>query len=141
VIVLDTDHLTVVQWGQGPDAVALRARLAQLPREELLTTIITFEEESRGWLAHVGRARSAAQLVKSYGYLLRHLELFKEIPVLPFDQQAASEYQRLRGMRIRIGSMDLRIAAIVLTRSATLLSRNLVHFRQIPGLTVEDWTP
>jgi tRNA(fMet)-specific endonuclease VapC len=36
--------------------------------------------------------------------------------------------------------MDLKIAAIVPAHEATLLSRNLADFGQIPGLRVEDWT-
>lgn len=36
--------------------------------------------------------------------------------------------------------MDLRIASIALASAATLLSRNLRDFRQIRGLSVEDWT-
>jgi tRNA(fMet)-specific endonuclease VapC len=43
-------------------------------------------------------------------------------------------------MKIRIGTMDLKIAAIALAHGATLLSRNLVDFKKVPGLTVEDWT-
>jgi len=36
--------------------------------------------------------------------------------------------------------MDLRIAATAMANDFTLLSRNLVDFRQVPGLRVEDWT-
>ena len=36
--------------------------------------------------------------------------------------------------------MDLRIASIAFVTGATLLSRNLRNFRQVPGLAVEDWT-
>jgi tRNA(fMet)-specific endonuclease VapC len=59
---------------------------------------------------------------------------------LGFDEAAAMVFQRLRRSRLRIGTMDLKIAAIVLARDATLLSRNLDDFSQIPDLRVEDWT-
>jgi tRNA(fMet)-specific endonuclease VapC len=39
-----------------------------------------------------------------------------------------------------MGTMDLKITAMVLLREATLLSRNLADFGQVPGLQVEDWT-
>ena len=39
-----------------------------------------------------------------------------------------------------IGTIDLKIAAIVLANDATLLRRNLSDFRKVPGLKVEDWT-
>jgi tRNA(fMet)-specific endonuclease VapC len=60
--------------------------------------------------------------------------------VLEFDDQAAMEFQRLRKLVAQVGTMDLKIAAIVLTQGAKLLSRNLVDFRKIPNLDVEDWT-
>lgn len=71
---------------------------------------------------------------------MQHLDNYRRIPVLAFDEAAAVVFQRLRRTRLRIGSMDLKIAAIVLSRDATLLSRNLADFRQVPGLWVEDWT-
>jgi predicted nucleic acid-binding protein len=36
--------------------------------------------------------------------------------------------------------MDLRIAAIILTHDATLLTKSLSDFRQVPGLKTADWT-
>jgi tRNA(fMet)-specific endonuclease VapC len=59
---------------------------------------------------------------------------------LAFDEAAALVFQRLQRARLRIGAMDLKIAAIVVSGDATLLSRNLTDFRQVPGLPVEDWT-
>jgi len=60
--------------------------------------------------------------------------------VLGFDEAAATEFQRLHRRRLRMGTMDLKIAAIVLSHDATLLSRNLSDFNQIPELHVEDCT-
>ena len=67
-------------------------------------------------------------------------EDYSTINILDFDEEAAAELQRLRSMKIRIGTMDLKIAAIVLVHDATLLTRNLVDFRKVPGLKAEDWT-
>ena len=61
-------------------------------------------------------------------------------PVLDFDRQAATKFERLTRLKVRIGTMDLRIAAIAIAQGAVLLSKNLTDFRKVPGLRVEDWT-
>lgn len=35
--------------------------------------------------------------------------------------------------------MDLKIAAIALMNDALLLTANMVDFKQVPGLRVENW--
>ena len=60
--------------------------------------------------------------------------------MLSFDRVAANEFERLRQAHVRIGTQDLRIAAICLAYDATLLSRNLRDFQKVPGLRVEDWS-
>lgn len=54
--------------------------------------------------------------------------------------EPSSQFERLRQAKIRIGTKDLRIAAICLATGATLLTRNLRHFEQVPGLIAEDWS-
>ncbi len=39
----------------------------------------------------------------------------------------------------RVAEPDLRIAAIVLARDATLVTGNVRHFARIPELRVENW--
>ncbi len=138
MVILDTDHMSLLEWGDAP--AALRARLAALSPAEVATTIISYEEQVRGWMVYIARTRSVAQHVEAYRRLHQQLDNYCRIPVLPFDAQAAATWQRLRCARLRLGAMDLKIAAIALSRRATLLSRNLADFRQIPGLQVEDWT-
>jgi tRNA(fMet)-specific endonuclease VapC len=91
-------------------------------------------------MAYMARAKTVAQEIAAYSRLKRHLDDFRTIVVLDFDERAGVEYQRLRRLRVRIGTMDLKIAAIVLTHDATLLSKNVSDFRKVPGLKVADWT-
>ena len=140
MVVLDTDHMSLLEWADVRDSTPLRTRLAALPPAEVATTIISYEEQMRGWMAYLARTRSMTHQVEAYRRLRRQLENYCRIPILAFDEQAAVTLQRLRRARIRIGTMDLKIAAIALSHDATLLSRNLADFRQIPDLRVEDWT-
>ena len=140
MVILDTDHLSVLERREQPAVGYLLRRLAEVSPLEVMTTVISYEEQMRGWMAYIARARSMAQQITAYGRLLSHLESYRGIPVLGFDEAAASQFQRLRRRHRRMGTMDLKIAAIVLSRNEILLSRNLGDFGQIPNLQVEDWT-
>ncbi len=139
MFVLDTDHISLLEWG-GAIGKKLAKRIREQPQDAVVTTIISFEEQTRGWLAFQGRARTLDQQVNAYRKLKHHLDTYREIIVLEFDAEAADEFQRLKQSRIRIGTMDLKIAAIALAHHATLLSRNLPDFRRVPDLKIEDWT-
>lgn len=54
--------------------------------------------------------------------------------------QAKQLFHNLLQQKLRIGTQDLRIAAVVLSLSATLITRNWNHFGQVSGLNLEDWT-
>ena len=133
---LDTDHLSLLERG-GAESLPLQRRLEPIPAEEIATTIITYEEQTRGWLAQVARARTVAQQIKAYAKLSKHLETYRNLTVLDFDEEAAVRFQELRRSRVRIGSMDLKIAAIALANDAVLVTRNLVDFRKVPRLAAE----
>lgn len=140
MIVLDTDHLTFLERREGGPSHRLRARLDKLPLDDVATTIVNYGEQTRGWMSELARSRSQAQQIAAYRRLSDQLRNYCRLHVLDFGDEAAVELQRLRSQRIRIGTMDLKIAAVVLAHDATLLSRNLVDFRRVPGLKVEDWT-
>jgi tRNA(fMet)-specific endonuclease VapC len=142
VIILDTDLFTLGQRpGNSPEALRLRARIAQIPPEEqLATTIITYEEQTRGWFAFLAKARNVAEQVYAYHRLYQHLDCFRGIYVVEFTRDAAAEFAGLRAMRLRVGTLDLKIAAIALANGATLVTRNLRDFAKVPGLDAQDWT-
>ena len=140
MFILDTDHFSLLEWGSGAVGQRLHQRIKALPVGEVMTTIITFEEQTRGWLAFQARARTLEQQVNAYRKLKRHLDTYLAIQVLEFGLEAAAEFRRLQRLRLRVGTMDLKIAAISLTHDATVLTRNLKDFSRIPGLRVEDWT-
>ena len=139
MIVLDTDVLSIVQRATGPAYGQLVLRL-DAADDEVAVSIISFEEQMRGWLAYIARAGSSNQQIDGYAKLHALLDDFTTRPVLGFDQHAAAEFERLIRLKLRIGTMDLRIAAITLAQDALLLSKNLTDFRKVPGLRVEDWT-
>jgi tRNA(fMet)-specific endonuclease VapC len=59
--------------------------------------------------------------------------------IIAFDEPCADQFEKLRAAKIRIGTMDLKIAATALVHDALLLSANLRDFERVPGLRVEDW--
>lgn len=138
-LVLDTDHMSLLEWGSD-EAAPLRERLAECDEGNVATTIVNYEDQMRGWMAYIAGARSLAKQVEAYRRLRAHLENYRQIPVLDFDAAAAGIYEQLRRSRIRVGTMDLKIAAIAISVDATLLTRNKRDFANVPGLKVEDWT-
>ncbi len=137
---LDTDHVSLLEWGSGTVAARLRARLRDSLPGEFFSSIVSCEEQTKGRLLYLARARTEAEIVEGYRRFCRHLETWREIPVLAYDARAAVEFQRIRTLKLRVPTLDLRIAAIALVNGATLLTRNLTDFRGIPDLVMEDWT-
>jgi len=136
---LDTDHLSVLERG-GTASQRLRRRLQVVPPDEVAATVVSYEEQTRGWLSYMAKSRSLEEQVTAYSYLQSHLQVFCAVPLISFDSAAAAMVQRLQRQRIRIGTMDLKIASIALAQDAILLSRNTTDFQKVPGLRVEDWT-
>ncbi len=141
MILLDTDHLTLLTIPESAGYAAISSRLASMPDDEVATSIISVEEVMRGWMAVIGRERKVHRQTHAYSRLGSLFDFFSAWVILPFDDRAADEFERLRAARVRIGTMDLKIAAIALVQDATLLTANKRDFEQVPGLKIESWTP
>lgn len=120
LIVTDTDVLIDALRGRGEgERVADALRLGRLA-----TTAITLFELLSGASEPEERERV--------------LDLLGAMTILPFDEPAA---ERAAGTRLAlervgraIGSADLQIAGICLSRDLPLWTRNRAHFARIQGL-------
>ncbi len=139
MILLDTDHVNALKYPGHPPFVTLTTRLDASDDQEIATTIITVEEQMRGWLAWINRSNDSQRQVLAYQELQRLFDFYSHWQVIPFDDQAATAFESLRRRRIRTGTMDLKIAAIALANDALLLSANLRDFQRVPDLRVADW--
>ena len=134
--VLDTDMLTL--WLRGQETIA--ARVAAALPQQLAVTIITIEEVLGGWYTQIRQARDDQQLARAYQALQQAVEFTRSIQLLPFDLPGILRYRELRTEHRRIGTNDLRIAAIVLEQQGILVTRNTSDFADIPGLQLDDWS-
>jgi len=139
MILLDTDHLSVLINNKYSGHEHLFDRLATSGDRDISTTVVSVEEECRGWLAYISRAQTIPRQVSAYARLAELFSFLGSWNLVLFDERAAIEFTRLRQERIRIGTQDLKIAAIALVNDAVLLSANLRDFQRIPGLRVENW--
>lgn len=140
MFVLDTDHVVIAQQQSAVEYDHLIRRIRQHDPSDIFVSIISFHEQVMGWNAYISRARDTAAVVRGYTRLERVLANFSQAQVLPFDDAAADVFDDLRKQRVRIATMDLRIASVALSRTMTVLTGNLVDFERVPGLQVEDWT-
>jgi tRNA(fMet)-specific endonuclease VapC len=138
VYILDTDHLSLIQRN-GQTGKRILAKLLSIPGIQVAVTVVTYEEQVRGRLNVLSRAKTIDEQVFAYQGLQQLIADYQSIVVAPFSNAAALEHQRLRKAYPRLGNMDLKIAAIALTNSAILLTRNSSDFQQITELPIEDW--
>src|SRR5687768_8467139 len=114
--------------------------MANHPPSAFSVSIISFHEQALGWNAYIGRATDAAGVVRGYRMFQQILADFAAARVLAFDSAAATTFDSLRANKVRVPTMDLRIASIALSQGLLLLTRNVVDFSQVPGLRIADWT-
>ena len=135
--ILDTDHFSAIDRDSAV-AQTFHGRRREYAGE-LFISIITVEEVMRGWLALLGSKRKRQDEIAVYERMQHSAEMLAEWQILPFDREALLHFERLKGARIKMSTLDMKIASIALAYDATLLSRNLRDFRQVSGLKVENW--
>jgi toxin FitB len=137
MIVLDTNvisalmrpklHPTIIAW------------LDEHPPSSIWTTAISILETRSGiYLLPAGRRRE--DLNAALDSLLDHTI---EGRILPFDRAAAEISATIIGQRVpngrNVGVRDTQIAGIVMSRNATLATRNLKDFDDLDIALVNPW--
>lgn len=140
MVILDSDHLSLLERENPLVAQIIANNLRRVSPLEVCTTIVNFEEQMRGWLAVLAKCKNIELEVEAYARLQNFLKRYAGMNVLDFDSKAAKHFQYLKSLKLRVGTMDLKIAAIALAHDALLLTRNLRDFENIPNFKVEDWT-
>ncbi len=136
MILLDTDTLSL--FNRGDPRVRQRIQAAA---DTVGTTIVTRIEVLRARFDFLVKAANGDQLQRAQHWLDQSERDLRSFPIEAIDAAAANEFDRLsqlKGLR-GVGRPDLLIASIALARRATLITRNVRHFRLIPNLKVENW--
>ena len=134
--ILDTDHVSLLQRGN----IAIAAHLQQTNPQQCVVSVITVAEQVQGRLAQIHAIRSESDAPLRFRLLQATLLFYREITILPYTEEAAARFVQLRQAKLRIGTQDLRIAAIALVTGATVITRNWRDFGHVPGLAIEDWS-
>ena len=128
---LDTDTCSYVIRGVSEK---LDKKISAVRPHNLCISVITQAELLFG-VERKGGPPKLAGLVSKF---------LQKIPSLPWDDEAARWYARIRaGLEARgkpIGNLDLLIASHALAMDCVLITNNERHFGKVPGLTMENWS-
>ena len=136
LLVLDTDILTLFQKGHP----TVLARVAEHSSDQVAVSVVTVEEQLSGWYAQLRKGKGAEKLAWAYRHLAANVRFLARVPILDFEEAAIQRYEELKRLRLKVGKMDLQIAAIALENGGAVVTRNVRDFKAVPGLSVEDWS-
>src|SRR4051812_4595482 len=108
--------------------------MAQHSLSDFAFCVVSLHEQALGAHNYINQARASAALVRGYELIERLPRDYAVYSLLPFDAGAAAALDVLIATRVRVKAMDLRIAAIALSRGVIVLTRNISDFGGVPGL-------
>ena len=137
---LDTDILSIFERPGSSEYASLMARLGRCDEGDVGVPVVSYDEQAHGCHKLIINARNPTQLLRAYALLHGVLDAFRTYPLVKFDTDALIAFEQLKPLKLRIGTLDLRIASIALSRSMTVVTRNVSDFGRVPSLPVENWT-
>src|SRR5437867_4430226 len=136
-VLLDTNHYNELTNDSSLGRKAQRR--IEASAADVFISIVAVQEIVQGWLALINRQKSGRDQVHAYKRFQDSIETLNKLTILPFDEAAARLFEEFRTHRLRIGTMDLKIAAICMAHEGVLLTRNVADFERVPGLRAENW--
>lgn len=133
--ILDTDTLSYFEQGRQRVVQQVISRLLS----EIAITVISIEEQFSGRQAFLRKARTTAQIADAYQKMTNTARVLSGFHIVTFSETAIRRYNSLVAMKLNMGAMDLRIAAIALEENTVVITRNLRDFGRVPGLIYENW--
>jgi tRNA(fMet)-specific endonuclease VapC len=119
---LDSNVIIAVALAAGD---SVRRRMAEHDEGDLVISAVAYAEVVHG--SARGKPPDFSQLQA----------IIEEVPVLPFDDRAARAYATIPFKR---ASYDSLIAAHALSLGVSIVTDNVKHFADIPGLKVVNWS-
>ena len=139
MILLDTDHLTVLKYTESERHARLHGRLLAAAPEMIGTTIVNVEEQMRGWLSAIAKERTLLRQITAYRELTDLFDFFTKVNIISMSDDTLDIFNSLCKSGIKIGSMDLKMACIAVVNNALFLTANRRDFEKVPGLRFENW--
>ena len=136
--IYDTDILSDIFEGRGGE----RYEAVRKSQEPFFTTIVTVEEQLRGFLSVVKRASQSPSLftlAAAYDSLSEYARKLARCEILPYTITAHAIFKNLKHLQHKVGTRDLRIACICLAHDVTLVTRNKQDFEKVPNLKLDVW--
>jgi tRNA(fMet)-specific endonuclease VapC len=119
---------------------AIIRRLESCGDDSVATTVITRIEVLRGRFDHLLKAAMDDEFLHAQRLLQTSEAKLNKLLTCYLDEKSLREFRALlhkKGLK-KIGRADLLIASIALANRATLVTRNLKHFKLIPQLACEN---
>jgi tRNA(fMet)-specific endonuclease VapC len=113
-----------------------------IPAANKAIPVVALEEVLRGRLDAIRRAQAGRirlSLDRAYDLFRDAIEDTRPYPILLYTATAHTLVQQWQRAKIRVGTNDLRIAAVCIVHGATLVTRNARDYTQIPGLSLDVW--
>jgi tRNA(fMet)-specific endonuclease VapC len=130
LFMLDTDICAFIL---RRSSAALLERLTSVPPDQQVISVVTYAELLYG--AQVSSRRNANHAAVE--------ALARQLRVVDWTREAASDYSRIRASFKAAGSMivanDLMIAAHASSMDATVVTNNEADYRRVRGLRVANW--